>query len=146
MKDRVEFKPCCTTDMVMVGARHLNLVPDTPANGIPEDVHRHWRNNYGDRYQALAAMVAQEPALLKRLDKDSPVVEAEVIYAVRSEHCEKIMDFVARRTRTAFVNTAQAEHIVPRVAELMAQEKGWGVTQRLLEKSEAYAYLNSFKW
>ncbi|KPA85548.1 putative mitochondrial glycerol-3-phosphate dehydrogenase (FAD-dependent), mitochondrial [Leptomonas pyrrhocoris] len=145
MKDRAEFKPCCTTQMVMVGARHLDTVPATPANGIPDDVHRHWRNNYGDAYHALADMVAQNPALLKRLHKDSPVVEAEVLYAAKSEHCEKIMDFVARRTRTAFLDTAQAEQIVPRVAELMGQEKGWGITQRLLEKSEAYSFLNSFK-
>lgn len=145
MKDRAEFLPCCTTDMVLVGARHLSSVPETPAPGIPEDVHYHWRKNYGDRYHALAAMVAQEPALLKRLDSDSPVVEAEVVYAVKNEHCEKIMDFVARRTRTAFVDSAQAERIVPRVAELMGQEKNWGITQRLLEKSEAYSYLHSFK-
>ncbi|KPI88312.1 putative Glycerol-3-phosphate dehydrogenase [Leptomonas seymouri] len=145
MKDRAEFKPCCTTDMVLVGARQLGTVPEKPLNGIPIDVHQHWRNNYGDRYHVLAEMVAQNPALLTRLDKESPVVEAEVLYAVKCEHCEKIMDFVARRTRTAFVHTAQAERIVPRVAELMGQEKGWGITQRLLEKSEAYSYLNSFK-
>ncbi|KAK7197437.1 glycerol-3-phosphate dehydrogenase (FAD-dependent), mitochondrial [Novymonas esmeraldas] len=145
LKGKADLKPCCTVDIVLVGARNLDKVASIPALGIPADVHEHWRSNYGDRYEALMAVVAKDAKLLTRLASDSPVVEAEVVHAAQSEHCEHVMDFLARRTRMAFVNVAQAEAAVPRVAELMSQVKGWGGSQRNTEKTAAYSALASFK-
>ncbi|KAG5474586.1 hypothetical protein LSCM4_03759 [Leishmania orientalis] len=145
MKGKADFKPCCTTDMVLVGARNLNKVASAAPSGIPADVHEHWRSNYGDRYEEIMAVAAKDPRLMKRLAEDSPVVEAEVVYAAQREHCEHVMDFIARRTRIAFVNAAQAEEVVPRVTELMGQVKGWGGSQRNAEKAAAYSALLSFK-
>ncbi|KAG5499750.1 hypothetical protein GH5_03884 [Leishmania sp. Ghana 2012 LV757] len=145
MKGKADFKPCCTTDMVLVGARNLDKVASAAPSGIPADVHEHWRSNYGDRYEEIMAVAAKDPKLMKRLAKDSPVVEAEVVYAAQREHCEHVMDFIARRTRIAFVNAAQAEEVVPRVTELMGKVKGWGGSQRNAEKAAAYSALVSFK-
>lgn len=145
MKGRAEAKPCCTSELVLVGARHLDQVPSTPAANIPQDVHRHWLGNYGDRYMAVAAIAEKNTKLLARLAEDSPVVEAEVVYAAQNEHCEHVMDFIARRTRMAFVNAKDAESVVPRVAELMASTKGWSSSRRNAEITAAYAALNSFK-
>ncbi|KAG5474256.1 hypothetical protein LSCM1_03035 [Leishmania martiniquensis] len=145
MKGRANFKPCCTMDLVLVGARNLNKVASAAPSGIPEDVHEHWRSNYGDRYEEIMTVVAKDAKLMKRLAKDSPVVEAEVVYAAQREHCEHVMDFIARRTRIAFVNSAEAEQVVPRVTELMGQVKGWSGSQRNAEKAAAYSALASFK-
>ncbi|AIN99660.1 glycerol-3-phosphate dehydrogenase (FAD-dependent), mitochondrial [Leishmania panamensis] len=145
MKDKVDFKPCCTMNMVLVGARNLDKVASTAPLGIPEDVHKHWRSNYGDRYEEVMAVAAKDAKLMKRLANDSPVVEAEVVYAAQREHCEHVMDFIARRTRMAFVNVEQAEQVVPRVAELMGQVKGWARSQRNAEAAAAYSALASFK-
>ncbi|AYU80177.1 glycerol-3-phosphate dehydrogenase (FAD-dependent), mitochondrial [Leishmania infantum JPCM5] len=145
MKGKADFKPCCTMNLVLVGARNLDKVASTAPLGIPEDVHKHWRSNYGDRYGEVMAVATKDSKLMARLAKDSPVVEAEVVYAAQGEHCEHVMDFIARRTRIAFVNAEQAEQVVPRVTELMGQVKGWGNSKRNAERAAAYSALASFQ-
>ena len=43
------------------------------------------------------------------------MIEAEVVYAVHHEAAETPEDFLARRTRLAFLDTAAAEQALPRV-------------------------------
>lgn len=144
LKGRVDFKPCCTSDLVMTSARGLEKLPATPPAGIPEDVHRHWINNYGVRYNDLVKLAQSENGkYMKRLQEGAPVIEAEVVWAAKHEHCEHVTDFLCRRTRMAFVNNTQAEKSVPRVAELMGKAKSWGRSQVNAEKNGAYAYISS---
>lgn len=42
-------------------------------------------------------------------------LEAEVVYAAREEMCESAVDFLARRTRLAFLDIRAAEEALPRV-------------------------------
>lgn len=149
LKDRVRAGPCVTEDVVMLGSKALQRVPMTAraaGDDIPEDVHKHWRYTYGDCYPELATIAREKQgALMKRLVADCPVTEAEVWWAAHNEHCENIMDFVARRTRMAFIDVAKAEQAVPRVAELMGQAKNWSASRRTEEMKRAYEYLNMFK-
>lgn len=104
----------------MLGARELNRVPtdaDAEAQQIPADVHHHWKGNYGDCYTKLTQLAHDNNNKhLIRLANDCPVTEAEVIWSARHEHCEHVIDFIARRTRMAFVNSKQASEVIPRVA------------------------------
>ena len=43
------------------------------------------------------------------------MIEAEVVYAVQHEAAETPEDFLARRTRLAFLDAAAAEQALPRV-------------------------------
>ena len=43
------------------------------------------------------------------------MIEAEVPYACRAEFCEHAEDFIARRTRLAFLDTSATEQALPRV-------------------------------
>jgi glycerol-3-phosphate dehydrogenase len=43
------------------------------------------------------------------------MLEAEVIYAARYEYCETVEDFIARRTRLAFLDTLACQQALPRV-------------------------------
>ncbi len=45
-------------------------------------------------------------------------MQAEVAYAARHEMCESAEDFLARRTRLAFVDVRAAEEALPRVQPL----------------------------
>ena len=60
-----------------------------------------------------------------RLVKDHPVLEAEVIYAVRHELAERVIDVLARRMPLALLDTEAAKQAAPRVLEIMAEELGW---------------------
>jgi glycerol-3-phosphate dehydrogenase len=53
-----------------------------------------------------------------------PFVKAEVLWAVRSEMCMKVEDFLSRRTRALLLDAKAAIESAPLVAELMAKELG----------------------
>lgn len=144
LRGRVSFQPCVTEELQVVGAHNLASVPAEAPRDIPEDVHRHWRSNYGDRYGALLEMVRRSPGLLKRLHPEEPIVEAEVIYATRHEHCERVQDFIARRTRLSFLDVGRSREIIPEVARVMAEAKQWGRSKKNEELADAFASLDFF--
>ncbi len=74
---------------------------------------------YGDRAKVITH-IAEEKKLGKRLVRGHPMIEAEVVYAVHNEFCEHPEDFIARRTRLAFVDTAAAEQALPKVSVIIA--------------------------
>jgi hypothetical protein len=63
----------------------------------------------------MITRIAEDQKLGKRLVRGHPMLEAEVIYAVRHEMCERPDDFIARRTRLAFLDVAATEQALPRV-------------------------------
>lgn len=69
---------------------------------------------YGDRAKVITR-IAEERKLGKRLVRGHPMIEAEVVYAVNHEYCEHPDDFIARRTRLAFLDVAATEQALPRV-------------------------------
>ena len=69
---------------------------------------------YGDHAKQITR-IAEEQKLGKRLVRGHPMLEAEVVYACRAEFCEHAEDFIARRTRLAFLDTAATEQALPRV-------------------------------
>ena len=73
---------------------------------------------YGDRAKQITR-IAEEQKLGKRLVRGHPMIEAEVPYACRAEFCEHAEDFIARRTRLAFLDTSATEQALPRVGSLV---------------------------
>lgn len=49
------------------------------------------------------------------------MLEAEVVYACRQEFCEHAEDFIARRTRLAFLDVEATEQALPRVRPFHVQ-------------------------
>jgi len=70
--------------------------------------------SYGDRAH-LVTQIAMDRKLGKRLVRGHPMLEAEVVYAVRHEYCESAEDFIARRTRLAFLDVDACKLALPRV-------------------------------
>ncbi|CCW62443.1 unnamed protein product [Phytomonas sp. EM1] len=146
MKTKKTFKPCSTSNIVLYGSRKFDSVPVVPTEGVPKDVHEHWRGNYGDSYSEICALAQKDnQKYLKRLVEGCPVVEAEVLWSAEKEHCEHVVDFISRRTRMSFVNVKAAEAAIPRVSELMGQVKKWSRSKINEEKAHAFAAMNSFK-
>lgn len=69
---------------------------------------------YGDRAKVITR-IAEERKLGKRLVRGHPMIEAEVVYAANHEYCEHPDDFIARRTRLAFLDVAATEQALPKV-------------------------------
>ena len=91
------------------------------------------------------AVGVQNEGLGKRLAHGYPNLEAEVAYCARHEYCESVIDFIARRSRLAFLDTDAAGKAIPRVAEILAGELRWDGKRKGKEISDAKAFLDTFK-
>ena len=75
--------------------------------------------SYGDRAH-MVTKIAEERKLGRRLVRGHPMLEAEVVYAVQNEYCETAEDFIARRTRLAFLDVAACREALPRVSKRLS--------------------------
>lgn len=87
----------------------------------------------------------QNENLGKRLAHGYPYLEAEVAYCARNEYCESAIDFIARRTRLAFLETDAARRALPRVIEILANEHKWDKPRQKEELQKATDFLKTFK-
>ena len=55
----------------------------------------------------------------------TPVLNAEVRYAVHNEYALTAVDFLARRSRLTFLNAQVALDVLPKVVGIMAEELHW---------------------
>ena len=79
-----------------------------------------------------------------RLIAGAPIIEAEVIFAARYDWAMHANDFIARRTRLAFIDKTAAVNAIDRVVELMANELKWDKNRCDAEKEHCYEYLQHF--
>ncbi|KAK9939716.1 hypothetical protein M0R45_016405 [Rubus argutus] len=71
--------------------------------------------------------------------------EAEVAYCARNEYCESAIDFIARRSRLAFLDTRAAGRALPRIIEILSAEHGWDNSRQKQELDKATEFLKTFK-
>eukprot|EP00250_Pteridium_aquilinum_P014945 c22296_g1_i1 orf=404-2260(-) len=107
-------------------------------------VAQHLSHSYGSLALRVAT-IAQDEGLGKRLAHGHPYLEAEVAYCARNEYCETAIDFIARRSRLAFLDTKAAGKAVPRVVEILASEHKWDRSRKKAELRKANDFLKTFK-
>lgn len=83
-----------------------------------------------------------DPAFSLRLAPEYPDIAAQVLFAVREEQCERVADFMLRRSLLGFTQD-QGRNAVGRVAALMAAEHGWSAARRLEEISRYQLHLEA---
>lgn len=64
-------------------------------------------------------------------------------YAVRNEYAETAVDFIARRSRLAFLNAQASLDALPRVVDIMAEEHGWNTARRREELKRGVDFLQT---
>ena len=84
----------------------------------------HLQMLYGTRRAEVLRLVAQRPDLGRVLMAGEPDVAAQVVHAVRHEACERVADFVFRRSRLAFT-PHRGRPALGAVAAAMREELGW---------------------
>ncbi|KAL0403506.1 UNVERIFIED_CONTAM: Glycerol-3-phosphate dehydrogenase SDP6, mitochondrial [Sesamum radiatum] len=107
-------------------------------------VAKHLSHAYGTFAERVAA-IAQNENMGKRLAHGYPILEAEVAYCARHEYCESAVDFIARRSRLAFLDTDAARRAVPRVIQILAAEHKWDKSRQKQELQKAKEFLETFK-
>jgi len=112
-----------TADVPLPGARETSA-------GAPgaSDAPAFLRGLYGTRAAQVLALAQSAPGLDRPLSPAYPDIGAQVLFAVRLEHCVRLSDFIRRRTLLGAA-TDQGWDAAPRVADLMAAELAWSPTQ-----------------
>lgn len=93
---------------------------------------------HGSELPQILASIEADPSLGQPLSPRSPILEAEVIHAVRAEMAQKLADIVFRRTELATAGPLD-ELALEACADLMAGELGWDEAARQQALSETRA-------
>lgn len=146
--------PCVTERVGLVGAQgwHPALFTEVAQNytvphrpgAIDTRVAKYLAAAYGDRAHEITRL-AEELSLGRRLVRGYPMIEAEVVYCCRYEYCETAEDFVARRTRLAFLDRPACLDALPKVVELMGSERKWSGRRKKDELDRARKFLETFE-
>ncbi|KAK4473463.1 hypothetical protein MN116_002830 [Schistosoma mekongi] len=141
--------PCRTKGLLLEGAHGWSpnlFIQIVQEYGMDVDVARHLTGIYGDKAITIANMSKltglRWPILGKKLHPEFPFIEAEVEYACREYACH-VVDFLARRTRLAFLNVRAAEEALPRIVDLMGEHLKWNSERKKQEMLEAENFLKS---
>lgn len=139
-----------TREISLIGSHGFsNLLPVRLVQeyGIAESVAARLAKAYGGR--AFEVMRIERDELQRtgrgvRLTPGYPILEAEIIYACRHDWAVHAEDFLARRTRLAFLNKDVALSCIPRVVSVMAKELKWNEARQAEETQLCLDFLKTF--
>jgi glycerol-3-phosphate dehydrogenase len=86
-------------------------------------------DTWGTRSLEIIDFARQEPELSRSIDGETPLLGAEVAFAIDSEAALNLTDVLMRRTMVGFGPTLAREQIEP-IADLMALRLAWDSTER----------------
>ena len=81
---------------------------------------------YGTDGPAVRRVMAERPGWGQELHPDLPYFTGEVAYGARHEMARTVEDVLARRTRALLLNARAAVAAAPAVADILAEELGFG--------------------
>lgn len=135
------------------GWNSLQYVQLVQKYNLNPDIAKHLSENYGTRAFTIAEFL--EPAAAttsatvstavatagKPLIAPYPFLHAEIKYATRFEYATTAIDFLARRTRLAFLDCKAAYEVLPTVIDTMATELNWTKARKDKEFKDGVEYL-----
>ncbi len=107
--------------------------------GLDADVAEYLNRAYGGQAQRVAELAKAHP---ERLVPGHPHLGAEVVYSALCEGTCTATDFLARRTRLAFLDQKAALGALPKVTGLLAETLSWDAARQQRETADAEAYLS----
>ncbi|KAF5094614.1 hypothetical protein D0Z00_003466 [Geotrichum galactomycetum] len=154
-----DLKPPHTTateSLKLVGGEgwnNLQYIHLIQKYNLTPEIAKHLSENYGTRAFTVAEFLEQ-PAVPqsdkvslatatagKQLIAPYPFLYAEIKYATKYEYATTAVDFLARRTRLAFLDCRAAYEVLPEVVDVMAKELDWSAERRAKELTDGVEYL-----
>lgn len=99
-----------------------NLKEEAAEFDVPVATIEHLMQSYGGNFRAVLEIVRESKDLKRTLTLGLPHIEAEVVYAARSEMAATAEDFLSRRTRIALLAPGGGRECAVRVETLMKHE------------------------
>ena len=123
-----------TAEVPLPGARQSGT--PCPDGAVDARVMSHLHELFGTRATGVLAIAETASALSRPLSPRYPDIAAQVVFAVRREHCLHVADFLRRRTLLGSTADQGLDAAAP-AAALMASELGWSA-QRVSSELESY--------
>jgi glycerol-3-phosphate dehydrogenase len=113
---------CRTKRLAFVGARGFrqSMLSGKDASLV---------ERFGAEFTRINELVKLDPRLSEPLISGLPYIKAEAIFAVRNEMARTLDDVLTRRTRARIINRPAALASARSVAELIAPELKWSLTE-----------------
>lgn len=148
--DEVTNRVCRLLDVTTRGTTDRELLPGAPGaedaldppEGASPSLVAHLRSLLGGRARAVLALAHDHADLARPLCDEAPDIAAQVVFAVRNESCERVVDFLFRRSRLAFTDH-RGRGAVARIAALMREELGWSDSRLVEEMAMARAAIDA---
>jgi glycerol-3-phosphate dehydrogenase len=145
-------KQCVSCNLRLAGARgwHPGLyaelsqtAADYGLRAVDLRVAQHLAHAYGDRAVEVLKLARSERTS-SLLVPGQPILQAEVVFCARAEFCATAVDFIARRSRLAFLDVSAARAALPSVIRLLGDEHRWSKDRRRSELAASEAFLATF--
>jgi len=107
---------------------------------LSDESLNHLIQNYGTDYQMILAYCEENPMWGNPISANTPVLQAEIIHAIRAEMAQTLGDVIQRRTPLATVGLPAAA-VIQCCADLMTAELNWAPHRRVQEIEAVYAAL-----
>jgi glycerol-3-phosphate dehydrogenase len=107
--------------------------------GLPSDTIPHLIASYGSRYRDVLELAVDRPDWRTRIAKDSPVIGAQLIHAVRKEMALTLADVVLRRTPLGALGHPGSD-AMESAAAIVGGELGWSAERRQHEIAAVNAF------
>src|SRR6266404_5303316 len=134
--------PCVTATAPLPGAGRDARPSDFSKSGLTIETITHLFELYGSRASQVIQLAASGEHLREPLSPHGPDIEAQVIFAARTEQCVRLVDFLLRRTLLGF-SQDQGQSAVARAAALLAEELAWPPERATAEISLHQDYINA---
>ncbi len=85
---------------------------------------QHLKSTYGSKYSDILKLTTQDSQLSETLSTKTPILNAEIIYAIQHEMAVSLSDVVMRRTKLGTAGPPDATAL-QNAASLMANELNW---------------------
>ncbi len=117
------------------GERAVTDVTNAPPARVTQETVAHLFNLYGNRATEVINLAAESECLREPLSPHAPDIAAQVVFAVRTEQCARLVDFLLRRTLLGFCQD-QGQSAAARAASLLARELDWSPARTVAEMHE----------
>ena len=112
--------------------------------GLPSDSIPHLVMAYGSRYDHVVALAAERPEWRQRVSEHSPVIVAQLIWAIRHEMAVSLGDALIRRTPLGALGHP-GEEAVRKAAEIVGHELAWTADRQRQEIQTVNAFYGTSK-
>lgn len=157
LSDKAANVPCRTKSYKLLGANSYDpslFCRLAQKYQLTEEVAEHLANNYGDRAPVIAEMFQEYPRLSAPIgvlpdsgrdptyrDFSYPFTLGELFYCLDYEKVQHPIDFLARRSRLAFLDAKAALGAVDEVVDVMARKLDWSSAKKKQMRQEAILYI-----